>query len=191
MQWWAYLWRKRRTATAAAFHDFHDFHEPRCSAIIRAPGAVRSRPKPEGKDVIDLLVKIIINAIAVYVAVLVVPQISFPAADNVLKLEGNWWHVVAVALILALINSYVKPILKALSFPITLLSMGLFAFVLNALLLLVVAFIAQQVDINFTIGGFPPAFTADSFVGALLGSIVISVVSIVLGMLDTGRRIVT
>lgn len=139
---------------------------------------------------IDLLVKIIINAIAVYVAVLVVPQISFPAADNLLRLEGNWWHVVAVALILALINSYVKPILKILSLPITLISLGLFALILNALLLLLVAFVADAVNIDFTIGGFPPSFTADAFVGALLGSIVISIVSIVLGMLDRGRRIV-
>ena len=139
---------------------------------------------------IDLLVKILINAIGVYVAVLIVPQISFPAADNLLKLEGNWWQVIVVALILALINSYVKPIVKALSFPITLLTLGLFSLVLNALLLLLVAFLADYADINFTIGGFPPNFTADAFVGALLGSIVISIVSIVLGMLDRGRRIV-
>jgi putative membrane protein len=141
--------------------------------------------------VIDLLVRILINAIGVYVAVLVVPQIAFPAADDLLKVQGNWWHVVVVALILALVNSYLKPILKALSFPITLLTMGLFALILNAVLLLLVAFIADAVDITFTIGGFPPKFTADSAIGALLGSIVISVVSIVLGMLDRGRRIVT
>lgn len=140
---------------------------------------------------IDLLVKILINAIGVYVAVLVVPQIKFPAAQDLLKLQGNWWQVIVVAVILALINSYLKPILKMLSFPITLLTMGLFAFVLNAALLLLVAFIADKVDIAFTIGGFPPSFTADSFVGALIGSIVISIVSIVLGMLDRGRRIVT
>jgi putative membrane protein len=140
--------------------------------------------------VIDLLVRILINAIAVYVAVLVVPQISFPAADNLLKLEGNWWQVIVVALILAIINAYVKPIVKALSFPITLLSLGLFSLVLNALLLLLVAFLSDAVNINFKIGGFPPNFTADAFVGALLGSIVISIVSILLGMLDRGRRIV-
>ena len=140
---------------------------------------------------IDLLVKILINAVGVYVAVLIVPQISFPAADDLLKLQGNWWQVIVVAVILALINSYLKPILKMLSFPITLLTMGLFAFILNAALLLLVAFIADAVDINFTIGGFPPKFTADSFVGALIGSVVISLVSIVLGMLDRGRRIVT
>jgi putative membrane protein len=141
--------------------------------------------------VVDLLVKIIINAIAVVVAVLVVPQIVFPAADDLLKLQGNWWQVIVVAVILALINSYLKPILKMLSFPITLLTMGLFAFILNALLLLLVAFIADLVKIDFTIGGFPPKFTADTFVGALIGSIVISLVSIVLGMLDRGRRIIT
>jgi putative membrane protein len=141
--------------------------------------------------VIDLLVKVIINAIGVYVAVLLVPQINFPAADALLRLEGNWWHVLVVALILALINAYLKPILKILSFPITLVSLGLFAFVLNALLLLLVAFLADAVDINFTIGGFPPSFSADSFLGALLGSIVISLVSIVLSMLDRGRRIIT
>jgi putative membrane protein len=140
--------------------------------------------------VIDLVVRIIITAIAVFVAVLVVPQIDFPAADNLLSLQGNWWHVVVVALILALINSYLKPILKALSFPITLLTMGLFSLILNALLLLLVAVLADAIEVNFTIGGFPPNFTADSFIGALLGSIVISIVTIVLGMLDRGRRIV-
>ena len=140
---------------------------------------------------IDLLVKILINAVGVFVAVLVVPQIKFPAADDLLKFQGNWWQVIVVAVILAVINSYLKPILKALSFPITLLTMGLFAFILNALLLLLVAFIADLVKIDFTIGGFPPKFTADTFVGALIGSIVISLVSIVLGMLDRGRRIIT
>ena len=140
---------------------------------------------------IDLLVKILINAVGVVVAVLVVPQIVFPAADNLLKLQGNWWQVIVVAVILALINTYLKPILKMLSFPITLLTMGLFAFILNAALLLLVAFIANAVNIDFKIDKFPPNFTADTFIGALLGSIVISVVSILLGMLDRGRRIVT
>ena len=140
---------------------------------------------------IDLLVKIIINAIAVYVAVLLVPQIDFPAANNLLSLEGNWWHVVVVALILALINAYVKPILKVLSFPITLVSMGLFSLVLNAFLLLFVAFLAGYFESQLLDRRLPAKFTADSFVGALLGSIVISIVSIVLGMLDRGRRIAT
>jgi putative membrane protein len=133
--------------------------------------------------VIDLIVKVLINAVAVYAAVLLVPQIVF-------SFGNDWWKLVAVALVLALINTYIKPIVKALSFPITLLTVGLFALVLNALLLLLVAFISDQFKLGFKIGAFPPNFNADAFVGALLGSIVISIVSTVLGMLDRGRRLV-
>ncbi|HEX2626185.1 MAG TPA: phage holin family protein [Candidatus Limnocylindrales bacterium] len=140
----------------------------------------------------NLIVKVIINAIAVVVAVIVAKQwISFPAVDGLMKLQGDWWQVLVVALILALINSYLKPILKALSFPITLLTMGLFAFILNAALLLLVAFIADMVKIDFTIGGFPPDFTLNTVIGAIVGSIIISLVSIVLGMVNSGRRIIT
>ncbi len=139
---------------------------------------------------IDLLVKILVNAVAVYVAVLIVPQIRFPAARDLLSLSGDWWHVLVVALILAIVNSYLKPIVKILSFPITLVSLGLFALVLNALLLLLVAFVSDSLGIDFSIGGFPPSFTADAFIGALLGSIVISIVATVLGLLDRGRRLV-
>ena len=139
---------------------------------------------------IDLLVKVLINAAGVYVAIALVPQIKFPPADHLLSLTDDWWKLLAVALILALINTYIRPILRALSFPITLLSMGLFTFILNALLLLLVALVSDQFKLDFTIGGFPPNLTADAFVGALLGSIVISIVSLVLGLANRGRRLV-
>lgn len=143
---------------------------------------------------IDLVIKVLINAVAVYVAVSPAlakwTQIKFPAADHVLSLSDDWWKLIAVALILALINSYVRPVLRALSFPINLLSMGLFTFVLNALLLLLVAFVSDLFKLDFTIGGFPPNLTADAFVGALIGSVVISIVSTILGMANRGRRLV-
>lgn len=132
---------------------------------------------------VDLLVKVLINAVAVYAAIQLVPQITFDYGND-------WWKLLAVALILAIINSYIKPIVKALSFPITLISLGLFAFVLNALLLLLVAFISDQFKLGFQIADFPPKFTADAFVGALLGSIVISIVSTLLGLVNRGRRVV-
>ena len=130
----------------------------------------------------DLIVKVIVNAVGVFVAIQLVPQIKFAFGED-------WWKLVVVAVILALVNSYLKPILKILSFPITLMTMGLFAFVLNAVLLLLVAFVSDVMGLGFTIGGFPPNFTFDSFVGALLGSIVISVVATLLGMVNSGRRI--
>jgi putative membrane protein len=133
--------------------------------------------------VTDLLVKVIVNAIGVWAAIQIVPQISFDYGDD-------WWKLGAVALILALVNSYLKPILKILSFPVTLMTVGLFAFVLNAVLLLLVTFVSDQLGLGFTIGGFPPDFGADSFVGALLGSIVISVAATLLGMVNAGRKVV-
>jgi putative membrane protein len=132
--------------------------------------------------VVDLIVKVLINAVGVWVAAQVVP--AFELGTEPLK-------VGAVALILALINSYLKPILKVLSFPITLLSLGLFALVLNALLLLLVALVSEQFSLGFRLGGFPPTISGEAFLAAFLGSIVISLVSTLLGMLDKGRRIVT
>lgn len=132
---------------------------------------------------VDLLVKVLVNAVGVYAAIQVVPQINFAFGDD-------WWKLVAVALILALVNTYIKPILKLLSFPITLVSLGLFTFILNGLLLLLVAFLSTQLGLGFAIGGFPPDFSGDSFVGALLGSIVISIVATLLGMVNAGRKVV-
>jgi putative membrane protein len=141
--------------------------------------------------VFDLLIKVLINAIGVYAAIQIVPQIHFPAAENLGALGENWWKLLAVALIIALINSYLKPILKALSFPITLLTMGLFALVLNAILLLLVALISDKLNLGFSIADFPPKVTADAFIGALLGSIVISVVATLLGFVNRGRSLVS
>ena len=139
----------------------------------------------------DLLIKVLVNAVGVYAAIQIVPQIHFPAAEDLSTLGDNWWKLLAVALILALINSYLKPILKILSFPITLLTMGLFALVLNAALLLLTAWVSSQLHLGFTIDKFPPDFTADAFVGALLGSLVISIVSVALNLVNSGRRLVS
>jgi putative membrane protein len=144
---------------------------------------MRTATHPGRHVVVDLLVKVLINAVGVYVAIQVVPQIEFAFGDD-------WWKLLAVALILALVNTYVKPILKVLSFPVTIVSLGLFVFVLNAFLLLLVAFVSEQLGLGFSIGGFPPEFSADSFVGALLGAIVISLVSTLLGMINSGRKVV-
>src|SRR5215210_4908727 len=152
-------------------------------------GATGEDAGPSGGPnfVVDLLVKVLINAVAVYVAVLVIPQIKF--AGEVFG--PDWPKLLAVALILAIVNSYIRPILKILSFPISLVTMGLFALVLNALLLLLVAFVSDKLDLGFSIGGFPPKVTADALIGAFLGSIVISLVATALGMLNRGRRIIT
>jgi len=104
------------------------------------------------------------------VAVKVVPQIDF-------KYGNDWWKLLLVAVIFALVNSYIKPIVKALSFPISMLTLGLVAFVINAVMLLLVALASDALKLGFTIGGFPPKLGADAIIGALLAAVVISVVS--------------
>ena len=133
---------------------------------------------------IDLIIRVLINAIGVLAATLVIPQIKFQFGDD-------WWKLLAVALILALVNTYIRPIVKILAFPVSLLTLGLAAFIINGAMLLLVALASGQLSLGFKIGGFPPSLDLDAIVGAVLGSIVISIVSTVLGILNTGRKIVT
>jgi putative membrane protein len=132
--------------------------------------------------VVELIVRILINAAALLVAVKIVPQIVF-------KFGSDWWKVLVVALIFALVNSYIKPIVKALSFPISMLTLGLVAFVINAAMLLLVAVVSEQLKLGFKIGGFPPTLNADAIIGALIGAIVISVVSTLASLALAPRKL--
>ena len=131
---------------------------------------------------VELIVRILINAAALLVAVKIVPQIVF-------KFGSDWWKVLVVALIFALVNSYIKPIVKALSFPISMLTLGLVAFVINAAMLLLVAVVSEQLKLGFKIGGFPPTLNADAIIGALIGAIVISVVSTLASLALAPRKL--
>src|SRR3989304_10588201 len=83
------------------------------------------------------------------------------------------WKLLAVPLILALVNTYIKPFVKLLSFPISFVTLGLIAFVINGAMLLLVALASNQLALGFKIGSFPPNLDADAIVGAILGSVVI------------------
>jgi putative membrane protein len=134
--------------------------------------------------VVELIVKILINAAALFVAVQLLP-------DNLLSFDfGNdWWKLLAVALVFALVNSYIKPIVKALSMPIGLMTLGLVAFVINAAMLLLVAFLSNQLKLGFKVGDFPPSFTSDTIVGALVGAFIISVVSTLASIALSPRKL--
>lgn len=131
---------------------------------------------------VELVVRIVINAVALLVAVKVVPQLVFNFGDA-------WWKLLAVALIFALVNSYLKPIVKALSFPISMMTLGLVAFVINAAMLLIVALASEALKLGFKVGGFPPKLDADAIIGAILGAIVISVVSTLASIALSPRKL--
>ena len=133
---------------------------------------------------VELIVKILINAVALFVAVKVLPS-------NLLSFNwGNdWWKLLVVALVFALVNSYIKPIVKALSFPISLMTLGLVAFVINAALLLLVAFISGSLKLGFKVGDFPPNITSDTLIGALVGALIISIVSTLASLALSPRKL--
>jgi putative membrane protein len=120
---------------------------------------------------VDRAIQIVINAAALWVAVQVVPGLSF---------TGDWWKLVLVAIIFSLVNTYLRPILRILTLPITLMTVGIFLLILNALLLILVGAVAAELNLGFTV---------DDFLAALLGSIVISIVGFVLSMIIGTSRL--
>lgn len=110
-----------------------------------------------------LLIRWFINAVALWVAVQLV---GIEATENVTTFA-------AVALIFGLVNALIGPILKFLTCPLIMLTLGLFTLVINAVLLLVTSWVAEQLGLVFRVEGFWQAF---------LGALVISVVSFVLSV---------
>ena len=133
--------------------------------------------------VIDILVKIAINAVALLAAVELVPGISFDFGPD-------WWKLLLVALILGVINTYLRPIVKLLALPINLLTMGLVGLVINTAMVLLLAVASDQLRLGFTIHGWPVhAFTIEVVWAAFLASIVISVVALVLSVAFGQKRV--
>jgi putative membrane protein len=126
---------------------------------------------------VDYVIQILINAAALYVAQLLIDGVDFDFGQ-----ENAWLSFLLVALIFGLVNTFLKPVLRILTLPITIITVGLFLLVLNALLLLLVGAISSELRLGFTVDGFLPA---------LLGSIVISIVGLLLSMVvGVGRRAV-
>ena len=133
---------------------------------------------------VDFIVRTAITAVALYVALELVPQMR-------LEIGRDWWKLIAVAVVFGIINSLVKPVVKMAALPVRLMTMGLISFVINAAMLLLVAYVATRIGLRFEIGAFPPKLDSEAIVGALLGAIVVSIVSTALGAVDFGRRLVT
>lgn len=134
---------------------------------------------------IDLLVRIVINAAALIVASLIVPNIHLSTGTGV---EG-WLKIAAIALAFALINTFLKPIVRLLSLPISLLTLGAVGLVINAAMLLVLSWAAAGLNLPFRIAGFPPTLNADAIVAALIGGLIVSIVATVLSMALSARKV--
>ncbi len=109
--------------------------------------------------------RLLINAAALWIAGIVVPGVTF--ADGV-----GFFDVLLVALIFGLVNAFIRPVVKLLTLPINLMTLGLFTIVINALMVVITSALSS----TFTLEGG----TFEQFLGAVLAAIVISAVSMVL-----------
>ena len=108
--------------------------------------------------------RLLINAAALWAATRLVSGISF---------DGDWRLLLAVALVFGVLNAAVRPILMLLTLPLFILTLGLFTFVLNAVMLWLTGSISDSLGLGFHVEGFGAAF---------LGALVVTVVSFVLSL---------
>jgi putative membrane protein len=110
------------------------------------------------------VVRLLVNAVALWVATRIVPGVEY---------NGGWLPFLAVALIFALVNTFVRPITWVLTFPFILLTLGLFLLVINGLMLWMTSAVSDALDLGFRVRGFWAAFW---------GALVVSIVSTLLSM---------
>ena len=128
----------------------------------------------------DRVVQLLINAAALYVAVLLVPNLDFAFEP-----EGAWWKFLLVAFIFGLVNTFLRPVLRILTLPITIMTLGIFLIVINALMLMLTGAISSELDLGLTVADFFAAF-----LGAIVVSLVGFVLSIVVGTTRIAGRVV-
>lgn len=125
-------------------------------------------------------VKVVVNAVAIWVATLVVPGLGLGGAAT----EGVGQQVLTfllLGLVFGLLNAVVKPIVTFFTLPLYVLTLGLFSFVVNALMLQATSWISEQTPLTFHVDDF--------FWSAVLGAVVVTFVSLVLNLvLPDGRK---
>ncbi len=112
-----------------------------------------------------LILRWAINAVALYVAV------GTGWLPGIRAESTGWLAIIALALVFGLVNALLRPLLKLLTCPLIVLTLGLFTLVINAGLFWLTGLIGQQWNIGFTVDGFWPA---------LWGGLIVGVVSTVL-----------
>jgi putative membrane protein len=117
------------------------------------------------------LLRLGVTAVALWAAVYFVAGISY---------EGPWYGLLVVALIFGLVNAVIRPILAAMTCPLMLLTLGLFVFVLNAIMLWLTSIFSRMAGFDFHVAGFIPAL-----IGALIVGVTSSILSIFIP--DDGR----
>jgi len=122
------------------------------------------------------VLSIVVTAIAFVILLTILPT-------TFVDFNGQPVELILLSLIMGVVNAVIKPIVKVFSLPITMMTLGLFGFVINAGLLLLVTWLAQNLaNIDLTIGGWPTdGFSSDTIVGAFVVSIGLSILTSLIG----------
>jgi len=118
-----------------------------------------------------LILRIMINALSIAIAVEVVDGIVF---------TGEWWKMILVGAVFGIVNSFLKPLVTFFTLPLIILSLGLFTLIVNTLMLLITVSLSGPLELGLQIHGFWPAFK---------GALIISIVSMVLSWLTGMKKI--
>ena len=110
------------------------------------------------------LVRLLVNAAALWVATRLVSGVTY---------SGGWLPFLGVALVFGIVNAFIRPVAKVLTFPLIIVTFGIFALVVNGLMLWLTSKVAGALVLGFHVSGFRAAF---------LGALVVSIVSTVLSM---------
>lgn len=121
----------------------------------------------------QLLIRLIINAVAIWLAAAWVDKIEIWSPEDK-GTGGKVIVILAVAVVFTVVNALVKPIVKLLSLPLVIVTLGLFLLVINALMLWLTAKITETTDYGLRI---------DGFWAAVWGGIIVAVVNWILGVL--------
>lgn len=122
------------------------------------------------------LLRVIINAVAIWLATRILGGLDVVGGDDTLVTVLVF---LVVALVFGVVNAVVKPIVKAVSLPLYILTLGLFTIIVNALMLMLTGWLSEQTEYGLRI---------DNFGTAVLGGLIISVVSLLLSVAIPGAR---
>jgi putative membrane protein len=124
-----------------------------------------------------LVTAIAVSAIAFAILLYVLP-------DSMIDFTGDTTQLIILAVGVGVVNALIKPVIKALSFPISLLTLGLFGLVVNVVLVLGIAWAAQDLaKLDLTVGGFPTSgITADTILAAVVVAVAMSILTTIIGL---------
>ena len=132
----------------------------------------------------EIVARTIGNAAGLWLATRLLSGLSVPEGVSTAQM---WLNLLVLGLVLALVNSLVKPVAKFLTFPLYIITFGLFALVVNGAMLLLAGWLTNRIGALGAGGSVPLGLEVSTFGAAVVGSIIISVISSIIAVMLVDR----